>query len=49
MDHNDTMIKDERRLLLKNMYLSFYCKGLKRVTQGLCVRGSWRPNRTAIY
>ena len=27
------------------MYLSLYCKGLKRVTQGLRVRGSWRPNR----
>ena len=31
------------------MYLSFYCKGSKRVTQGLRVRGSWRPNKTAIY
>ena len=31
------------------MYLSFYCKGLKRVTQGFTVRGSWRQNRTAIY
>ena len=31
------------------MYLSLYCKGSKRVTQGLRVRGSWRPNRTAIY
>ena len=31
------------------MYLSFYCKGSKRDTQGLRVRGSWRPNITAIY
>ena len=31
------------------MYLSLYCKGSKRVIQGLRVRGSWRPNRTAIY
>ena len=31
------------------MYLSLYCKGSKRVTQGFMVRGSWRPNRTAIY
>ena len=31
------------------MYLSLYCKGSKRVTQGLSVRGSWRPNRTAIF
>ena len=27
------------------MYLSFYCKGSKRVTQGLRVRGSWRLNK----
>ena len=27
------------------MYLSLYCKGSKRVTQGFSVRGSWRPNR----
>ena len=31
------------------MYLSLYCKGSKRVTQGFTVRGSLRPNRTAIY
>ena len=31
------------------MYLSLYCKGSKRVTQGLRVRGSWRPNGTAIF
>ena len=30
---------------LQNIYLSLYCKGSKRVTQGLRVRGSWRPNR----
>ena len=46
---NDTIIKDERRLLYKYMYPSLYCKGSKRVIQGLRVRGSWRPNRTAIY
>ena len=33
----------------KKIYISLYCKGLKRVTQGFTVRGSWRPNRTAIY
>ena len=33
----------------QNMYLSLYSKGSKRVTQGFTVRGSWRPNRTAIY
>ena len=26
------------------MCLSLYCKGSKKVIQGLCVRGSWRPN-----
>ena len=31
------------------MYLSLYCKGSKRVTQGLRVRGSRRQNRTAIF
>ena len=42
---------DNRRVKtsLKNMYLSLYCKGSKRVTQGFTVRGNWRPNRTAIY
>ena len=43
MDHNVTMIKDERRLL-KRIYLSLYCKDPKRVTQGFAERGSWRPN-----
>ena len=37
--HNDTIIKtDAGRLLYKYMYLSLYCKGSKRVTQGLCER-----------
>ena len=43
--HTDAMNNDERRLLYKNMYLSLYCKGSKNVTQGLHVRGSWRPNK----
>ena len=44
--HYDTIIKtDAGRLLKQNMYLSFYCKGSKSITQGLSVRGSWRPNR----
>ena len=30
---------DAGRLLYKNIYLSLYCKGSKRVTQGLHVRG----------
>ena len=44
-NHNDTNNKDTGRLLYKYMYLSLYCKDSKRVTQGLRVRGSWRPNR----
>ena len=48
-NHNDTTIKDERRFLEKNMYLSLHCKGSKRVTQGFTVRGSWRPNITATF
>ena len=32
-----------------NMYLSLYCKGSKRVTQCLRVRGSCRPKITAIF
>ena len=41
------MNNDERRL--NKIYLSLYCKGSKRVTQGFTVRGSWRLNRIAIY
>ena len=48
MNHNNTTIKDERRLLYEYICTSHF-KGSKRVTQGLRVRGSWRPNRTAIY
>ena len=40
--HTDAM---NNRHTQQNIYLSIYCKGSKRVTQGLRVRGSWRPNR----
>ena len=50
--HNDTidkqthaMIKTQEDFFKQNIYLSLYYKGSKRVIQGLCVRGSWRPNR----
>ena len=43
--HNDTIIKTQEGLLYNNIYLSLYCKVSKRVTQGLRLRGSWRPNR----
>ena len=48
---NDSINKQTHagRLLYKYMYLSLYCKGSKRVTQGLRVRGSWRSNITAIF
>ena len=41
--------KDAGRLLYKNNYLSLYCNGSKRVTQGLHVRESWRLNITEIF
>ena len=39
-EHNDTMKTNDT--VLRKIYLSLYLKGW-------CVRGSWRPNRTAIY
>ena len=38
------MNKDERSLLLQNIPLTLL-QGLKRVTQGFTVRGSWRLNK----
>ena len=46
--HTDAIIKTQEDFF-NNIYLSFYCKGPKRVTQGLHVRGSWGPNRTEIF
>ena len=44
--HNDTMInRRTQEDFFANIYLSLYCKGSKRVTKGLRVRGSWIPNR----
>ena len=40
-NHNDDTIK-MCDTVLRKIYLSLYLKGL-------CVRGSWRPNRTATY
>ena len=40
-NHNDDTIKTCDTVLRK-IYLTLYMKGL-------CVRGSWRPNRTATY
>ena len=47
-NHNNTTIKTQEDFFSK-IYLSLYCKGSKRVTQGLRVRGCWRPNRTEIF
>ena len=47
--HNDTIIKTQEDFFRKYMYLSLYCKGSKRVTHGLRVRGSRRPNITVIF
>ena len=44
--HND---KGRAKTPLENMHLSLYCKVSKKVTQGFTVRGTWRPNITAIY
>ena len=38
--HDETIITSDT--VLRKIYLSLYLKGL-------CVRGSWRPNRTAAY
>ena len=47
--HTYAMIKTQEDFFRNNIYLSLYCKGWKRVTQGLRVRGSCRPNITAIF
>ena len=39
------MIKTQEDFIIKIFYLSLYCKGSKRVTRVLRVRGCWRPNR----
>ena len=41
-EHNDDIIIKKSDTVLRKIYLSLYLKGL-------CVRGSWRPNRTATY
>ena len=41
-NHNDNTIKTSEDTVLWKIYLSLYLKGL-------CVRGSWRPNRTKTY
>ena len=41
-NHNDDTIMKTSDSVLRKIYLSLYLKGL-------CMRGSWRPNRTATY
>ena len=43
------MIKTQEDFFNKIFTSHFICKGSKRVTQGLCVRGSGRTNRTEIF
>ena len=43
--HNDTIIKTQEDFFRKIYTSQFICKGSKRVTQCLRVRGCWRPNR----
>ena len=38
IDHNNTIIKNERSLLYKNMYLSLYCKVWKGYSRFYCER-----------
>ena len=40
-NHNDNTIKTSD-IVLRKIYLSLYL-------EGLCVKGSWRPNRTVTY
>ena len=43
------MTKTQEDFFNNYIYPSLYCKGSERVTQGLHVRGSWRPNITEIF
>ena len=43
--HTDAMIKTHAGKLLYKYIPLTLLQGFKRFTQGLCVRGSWRPNR----
>ena len=48
--HNDTIIKtDTGRLLYKNMYLSLYCKGSKRLFKVCVWEGVGDRTETAIF
>ena len=42
-------VRDIRAGGMTSWWWWLYCKGSKRVTQGLRVRGCWRPNRTEIF
>ena len=44
LHHNDTIIKTQEDFFLNICTSHFICNGSKRVTRGLRVRGSWRPN-----
>ena len=46
MNHNDTTIKDEQRLLYQICIPLTLLYGFEKVIQFFMVRGSWRPNRS---
>ena len=47
--HNDTRIKNEWRTSLTKTCTSHFIVTFEKVNQSFMVRGSWRPNGTAIY
>ena len=46
---NDAHRKTQEDFFIKYFTSHFICKVLRRVTQSLRVRGSWRPNITEIF
>ena len=44
MIKTDAMTKTQEDFFNKNIYLSLYCKGSKKVVWGFTMRGSWIPN-----
>ena len=46
--NNASIIKTQEDFFIKYIPLNLFAR-FEKVIQGLRVRGSWRPNRTAIY
>ena len=47
--HNNTIIKTQEDFFKQICTSHFICNGSKKVTQGVCVRGSWRRTETVIF